>query len=75
MAQLPPINLHGFRHTFATLMADEEISITVIQQLLGHKSIESTMGYINPNYVRNKNFKVKENEMVWEGFRKIRYRY
>lgn len=71
LANLPPINIHGLRHTFATLMADENISITVIQQLLGHKSIKSTRGYINPNYVRNMNFKVKENEIVLDGLRNI----
>jgi len=71
LAKLPLMNLHGLRHTFATLMADEDTPITIIQQLLNHKSFKSTMGYINPHYVRNKNFTVKENQLVLDGLRKI----
>lgn len=63
-ANMPTINLHGFRHTFATLMADENTPITFIQQLLGHKSISSTRIYINPHYVRNNNINIPENKQV-----------
>lgn len=66
LADLSPLTLHGLRHTFATLMADENTPITIIQQLLGHKSIKSTKGYINPHYVRNKNFFVEENQLLIE---------
>lgn len=69
LAGLPPINIHSFRHTFATLMSDEGTPITIIQQLLGHKSIESTEGYINPHYVRNKGLKLPENQQVLDGLR------
>ena len=69
LSNLPPINIHGFRHTFATLMADEDTPINIIQQLLGHKSIQSTKGYINPHYVRNKNLKIPENQMVLDGLK------
>lgn len=71
LAGLPPLNIHGLRHTFATLMADEETPIILIQQLLGHKSIKSTMGYINPHYVRNKNFNMPENKIVLKGLKEI----
>lgn len=71
LAKLPPMNLHGLRHTFSTLMADEDTPITVLQQLLRHKDIKSTMDYINPHYVRNKNFAVKENQLVLDGLKKI----
>lgn len=63
-AYLPPIKIHGFRHTFATLMADENTPITFIQQLLGHKSINSTKLYINPHYVRNRGINILENQQV-----------
>lgn len=69
LANLPPLNIHAFRHTFATLMADEDTPITIIQQLLGHKNIQSTKGYINPHYVRNKNVKIPENQLVLDGLR------
>lgn len=69
LADLPPINIHAFRHTFATLMADEGTPIPIIQQLLGHKSIESTNGYINPHYIRNKNLKLPETQLVLDGLR------
>lgn len=63
-ANLPPLTIHGFRHTFATLMADENTPITFIQQLLGHKSINSTKLYINPHYVRNRDINIPENQQI-----------
>lgn len=50
-------------------MADEGTPITIIQQLLGHKSVESTKGYINPHYVRNKNLRLPENQIILDGLR------
>ena len=73
LANLPPINLHAFRHTFATLMADEDVPLLFIQQMLGHESISATEGYINPYYVRNKDFNMPENQQVLEALKeKIR---
>lgn len=69
LANLPEINIHAFRHTFATLMADEGTPINIIQQLLGHKSIKATQGYINPYYVRNRNLKLPENQLVLDGLK------
>ena len=69
LSNLPSINIHGFRHTFATLMADEDTSIIIIQQLLGHKNIQSTKNYINPHYVRNKNLVIPENQLVLDGLK------
>jgi integrase/recombinase XerD len=69
LAGLPPLHLHGLRHTFATLMADEQTPILIIQQLLGHKSIKSTKSYINPHYVRNRNVTVYENRLVLDEFK------
>lgn len=64
IAKLPPITLHGLRRTFATLMADQETPIDVIRQLLGHGSLTTTKQYINPHYVRNKDFKAPENKLI-----------
>ena len=39
------ITFHCFRHTFATLQAFENTNPVVVQKLLGHKSIKTTMIY------------------------------
>lgn len=36
---------HTFRHTFATLLMEEEVDIRYIQQLLGHSTINTTQIY------------------------------
>ncbi|KGP73747.1 tyrosine-type recombinase/integrase [Pontibacillus yanchengensis] len=69
LAGLPNLNIHSSRHTFATLLANEDTNVLIIQQLLGHKSIKATMGYINPHYIRNKRIEIKEND---EFFNKIK---
>lgn len=43
------ITPHTFRHTFATLLLEEDVDITYIQQLLGHSSIVTTQIYTHVN--------------------------
>ena len=43
------ITPHTFRHTFATLLLEEDIDITYIQHLLGHSSIVTTQIYTHVN--------------------------
>ncbi|MFD2443763.1 tyrosine-type recombinase/integrase [Bacillus sp. CGMCC 1.16607] len=64
LANLPQMHIHSFRHTFATLMAEEGTDKLIIAQLLGHESLSSTEIYLKPHYVRNKNIKMPENEMI-----------
>lgn len=40
-------NAHLFRHTFATHLIRENVSLAVVQKLLGHSDIEVTMGYVH----------------------------
>jgi integrase len=43
-AQIRPIKFHGMRHTCATLLFQAGVPVKVIQERLGHKRIEMTLG-------------------------------
>ena len=40
---LPDFSCHHLRHTFATRLCEQESNLKVIQSIMGHKSIETTM--------------------------------
>jgi integrase len=42
---VPPIRFHDLRHTFASLLAEEGVSLLQIQRLLRHKSPQMTLRY------------------------------
>ncbi len=46
---LPDLTRHGLRHTGATWMADACIPPHVLQDILGHASMETTHGYLHPD--------------------------
>ena len=46
---LPDLTRHGLRHTGATWMADAGVPLHVLQDILGHASIETTRGYLHPD--------------------------
>lgn len=46
---LPDLTRHGLRHTGATWMADAGIPLHVLQDILGHASMETTHGYLHPD--------------------------
>ncbi len=45
---------HTFRHTFATLLLEENIDIANIQHILGHSSISTTQIYLHVNPLRQR---------------------
>ena len=46
---LPNLTRHGLRHTGATWMADAGVPLHVLQDILGHASLETTRGYLHPD--------------------------
>ena len=40
---LPHFSCHHLRHTFATRLCETETNLKVIQSIMGHRSIETTM--------------------------------
>ena len=45
MAGVPHINIHRLRHTFATWLANADMDILQLKDLLGHASIATTLQY------------------------------
>lgn len=41
------IGYHTFRHSYATMLLNNDVSIFTVQQMLGHKDLKTTMNYVN----------------------------
>lgn len=53
-ARIKNFRFHDFRHTVATRMVTAGIDLAVIQEILGHASIQTTMRYAHPVPERKK---------------------
>ena len=54
LARIPPAGIHSFRHTFASHLVMAGVPLPTIQQLLGHKDIQTVMIYahLSPSHVQ-----------------------
>lgn len=48
-----PVNVHSLRHTYATHLLEDGVSIVTLKELLGHASIFSTLIYLRVAQVAN----------------------
>jgi integrase len=46
-AGVPHHGVHAQRHTAATMLIDEGVAVTVVQEMLGHSDIRVTRGYVH----------------------------
>ncbi len=46
-SELKDFTFHDLRHTFGTRLAEQNVDVVCIKELMGHKSIETTMRYMH----------------------------
>lgn len=56
---------HMFRHTFATLLLEQDVDISYIQKILGHSSITTTTIYAMASNHKQKEILLSKNPREW----------
>jgi len=59
------ITPHMFRHSFATLLLEQDVDIRYIQRMLGHSSISTTEIYTHVSSAKQKEILVKKHPRNW----------
>ncbi len=59
------ITPHMFRHSFATLLLEQDVDIRYIQRMLGHSSISTTEIYTHVSNMKQKEILVKKHPRNW----------
>ena len=57
---LPDFSAHSLRHTFCTRLCERETNLKIIQSIMGHKDIQSTMDI----YAESKGHQVKRGRIM-----------
>lgn len=63
--QLKPVDVHGFRHTWATLALDAGLDVRDVQKQLGHSSYATTMNVYGKYSKHQKEKATKKMEAYW----------
>lgn len=64
-ANLPEVNVHSLRHSFAIMMHNGGSDPLIIQQLLDHENTSTTELYLRSNIITNQGIRIKENEEIY----------
>ena len=60
---LPNFSCHHLRHTFCTRLCENETNLKVIQSIMGHKNIETTLDIYAEATEKKKN---KNHSRIWQ---------
>ena len=61
-ADIENLRFHDLRHTFGTDLINEGVDVTIVKQLMGHRSIMSTLRYVHPTEERmRKALEIRDN--------------
>ncbi|MEC0093426.1 tyrosine-type recombinase/integrase [Paenibacillus macquariensis] len=68
---IPKATVHTTRRTFATILYESGVDLSIIQQLLNHLYLDSTKSYIEPHYTRNHGLIIPLYDEVYSNLKKL----